>query len=544
MVLKRAVSLLLLLSPPIIGASAIASTHQAVEPDIASARENGVLIFNAVHSAMRQWGSSLNHNGLSLIPATVPKGTLLYHGTIANKTPDSYEWLAFEIEHAENFAGSRPRPPGDGHGPPGGPRRPGPPPPFDNGPHADGRDRIQMFPGQIPLGATTDDPDETPNIRGYLHTYHASRDLKLLYIDGMSAGKTNKGTLDTQDLLLRGLTNDTSFNERARADDICRIMKSWGLDGVIRMEAGFEILYCDFRQGLELVEMLRRPRALTFEAGHRMDSFEWLRAAAERYDGIGGGRVQLDFSRMVSALWYPIDVTNSEGGLPRLNGTTPSERKDILGRVEEAVRSWDGPSLDWQGVVDMVVARHEGRIAYLAEADVEEQDFVEQVLGLTNTFVDYPPSEFDIVNVEILDEVEQRARARCTEHYLRPARESRSTWSKEDEMIDAAIEAVTGRICSDFFTVKGLLAKGNDDRESTSLAEAVRKGREIVRTLKKDLDWTAWKKCSACKVNEICFVAIWPFGLIEDHYTPSCMNRTTLAGRAGFRMPGESYWSD
>ncbi|KAK3375849.1 hypothetical protein B0T24DRAFT_617161 [Lasiosphaeria ovina] len=55
------------------GASDFGSSEEA-------ARHNGFHIFNAVHSALRQWGSSLNHNGLLLFLATVPNDILLYHG--------------------------------------------------------------------------------------------------------------------------------------------------------------------------------------------------------------------------------------------------------------------------------------------------------------------------------------------------------------------------------------------------------------------------------------------------------------------------------
>ncbi|PKS06175.1 hypothetical protein jhhlp_007492 [Lomentospora prolificans] len=556
--------ILLAAASPIIGAAG--SHHQTIQPSAARARENAADIFNAVHAAMRQWGSSLHHNGLGLIPATVPEGTMLYHGSMRNSTPDSFEWLAFEIEHAENFAWSRPdrgaggpgKRPGPPGGPPGGPgERPGSPPPGEGpdrqdssgrqGPHQQMRawHHTPDFSAQVPLGETTDDHEGVPNRRGYLHMYRANRNLNLLYIDGMSAGKSNKGTLDSQDLLLRGITGSPSFGERERAADICKLVKEWGLDGVIRMEAGFEILYCDFEQGLDLVEMLRRPRADSPELGVRMGSFEWLRATAARYEGIGGGRAKLDFSGMVNVLWYPVNTTNPNGELPRLVETNADERQQILARVAEVARTRiarDG--IDWQGVVDMIVSRHDRRIAHLAEDDVEEIDFAGQVFALTNTFVDSPSSPSDIIDMANLDDGAAEARRRCAEHYLRFPRESRATWTKEDEMIDAAIQGVTARICDDFFTVRSLLLQRNTRQPQVSRVDALERARGIMRSLKRDLDWAAWKKCAGCKVNEICFVAMWPFGLVQDHYTPSCMNSTRLAERHGFGRRGEGYWSD
>ncbi|CAI4213994.1 unnamed protein product [Parascedosporium putredinis] len=399
------------------------SDHRRIHhPDAARAcrtqrrqREGKCLyIFNSVHSAMRQWGSSLRHNGLGLIPATVPEDTLLYHGTPRNSTPETFEWLAFEIEHAENFA----------------------------------------------------------------------------------------GTLDTQDLLLRDLTEAPGFGEWERAADMCKL----GAD------------------------MLRRPHSEAPESKGLMDAFEWLRATAERYDGIGAGRAHLDFSGMVSALWYPVNTTNPAGGQPRLSETTREERAAMRRRVAEIVVSRAGGGVDWQGVVDLIIARHERRIGYLADPDADAKDFASQVFVLTNAFIDYPSLPSDIVDKTAGDEtVIADARRRCAAHYLALPRASRVSWTKEDEMLDAAVEAVTARICDDFFSVRSFLLANHDAVSSPgavgsgelSREDSLERARSIMRTLKRDLDWTAWKKCGACNVNEVCFVAIWPFGLVEDHYAPS-----------------------
>lgn len=46
-----------------------------------SALRNANHIFNAIHSPLRQCGSSLNHNGMSLFLTSVPHGAQLYRGT-------------------------------------------------------------------------------------------------------------------------------------------------------------------------------------------------------------------------------------------------------------------------------------------------------------------------------------------------------------------------------------------------------------------------------------------------------------------------------
>ncbi|WYZ43339.1 hypothetical protein EsH8_VI_001038 [Colletotrichum jinshuiense] len=557
----------------------------AASPD--HARENAVHIFNALHSAMRQWGSSLHHNGLALIPATVPQGTLLYHGTRLNSTPEGFEWLAFEMEHSEGFARSwrggrgtpSPKPPPPGNGPGKGP--PGGKPPPGNGPPG-GRPPGGSPPlvpmvdegGQRRLGSGEESappgpggPNDDTSVRGHFHTYRANRDLKLLYLDGMAAGKTGMGTLDTQDFLLRGLQSAPGFGEYDRAREVCELVKKWGLDGVIRMEIGFEIIYCDFFDGLDPVSVLRRPWNDQWEGMPGIDMFEWSRAVSQRYDGIGGGRVRLDFGAMVSGLWYPLNVSNPNGrkDMPRLGTVTEGEREVILGRVEELVRkeTWNGSRIDWQGVADMVVTRHGDRIETLADevAGGGDEGFASQLLVVTNTFVDYPRDASDSALGARADNEEgfvRDARERCAANYLTPAAALRDEWTAEDGLIYEAVEAVVRRICGDLYDARALLvdaaprlAGAFSEAEirdvvggsgGGNLPGAVKEAREIVRTLKEDLGWSTWKRCRpGCDVGELCFVAMWPFGLKQDHYNPSCLNRTELQSRGG-REAGEGYW--
>ncbi|GKT94521.1 hypothetical protein Ct61P_12371 [Colletotrichum tofieldiae] len=343
----------------------------------------------------------------------------------------------------------------------------------------------------------------------------------------MAAGKTGMGTLDTQDYLLRGLGDASGFGEFDRAKDVCKIVKEWGLDGVIRMEIGFESIYCDFFDGLDLVSVLRRPWSDQIEGGSGVDLFDWARAAGQRR----------------------------------------GEECDP-GRVGEIVKGaeWDDGKVDWQGIVDLIVSRHADRIEALADegADGGDEQFLTQVLSVTNTFVDYPLDESDSTAEAAVrgeDEFVKKAREQCAKHYLEPATVWRNEWTQEDGMIYVAVSAVAERICGDLFDVRGLVleaapklarafweaeirsvvAAARDD-DDEKLGSAVKLGREAIKTLKEDLGWSIWKKCKpGCDVAEVCFIAMWPFGLKADHYQPSCHNRSALANRSG---PGskEEYW--
>ncbi|KAA8566804.1 hypothetical protein EYC84_009903 [Monilinia fructicola] len=236
------------------------------------------------------------------------------------------EWLAFEIEHAEVFAHPRRgHGPGKGPGshPPGGPGR-GPPPPHVS------TDMYAKPEHDSNIHGTSGGVNE--DSYGYLHTYRTSKPLtKLLYIDGLSAGKTSMGTLDSTDYIIRNLSHASTEpnDDWIRAADLCKIGEQWGIEGFLRMEAGFEIILCSFKDGVEFLSASRRDENSGFGKDD-VDSFEYVRALGYRYQGIMGGRVEVDYSSMVSAFFYPINLTNpdaSRSELPRL--TTASESNDL-----------------------------------------------------------------------------------------------------------------------------------------------------------------------------------------------------------------------
>jgi hypothetical protein len=225
-----------------------------------------------------------------------------------------------------------------------------------------------------------------PNRRGYLQTYRAARPLNLVYLDGMAAAKCHLGTLDSQnDILLDWHSRqDPMKDEWERAEALCSLAHEWGVDGYVRMEAGFEIIYCNFSAGagLDLVSTHGSPwsnetHPSRNETGRGewfvMGVFEWMRASAARYRGLPRGRAEIDFGGMVSAFAYDVDTTNPDPerpDLPRIVRATVEERHGIRRRVGEIMRSRSGKtasSVDWQAVVDNIVTRFSDRLWFLAE---------------------------------------------------------------------------------------------------------------------------------------------------------------------------------
>ena len=117
--------------------------------------------------------------GHSLVPATIPRGTILYHGRGDHRIPISPDWLAFDFEHAYFFCRQS----------------------------------------------------------CYVISLQAKRDLRLVYFDGLSAGKMKDGPLDSQDVILWGRPQpDKYFSEMERIKSLCDWGRPLGLDGFVRME--------------------------------------------------------------------------------------------------------------------------------------------------------------------------------------------------------------------------------------------------------------------------------------------------------------------
>lgn len=515
--------------------------HSVAHASTDAPLKNANHIFNVVHDSMRQWGSSLHHNGVSFFLATVPAGTQLYHGTSKSSPVNGTEWLAFEPEHAMVFAR---------------PRWGGPPPPLrgddekNDGPriHGDELRRRQLHGldggARPPPGAI----DEDEKGEGYLHTYAAAKNLRLLYIDGMSAAKSSKGTLDSQDVLLFNRSLNTSpregpgpgpgpGGERERASKLCEMAeKEWAgrVDGVLRMEAGFEIILCKFERDLTplriaQVKLQLKNAKSKDQSGPKQgdkaepsedrkrrkggpgggpDSSRWMRAVTARYEGIGGNRVSLNYDKFVTAFSYDIDLFLEDTALPRLDQLSSVELDAIRAELNALILTHDPgePSRNWQATTDMIVTRYSDELSYLASGKFKAiESLRDHIELLLSPFIDYSER-----NVELEAE-------RCATQFLPLQVQDAKTLPAR------AVHTVAHGVCS---VLLEALAENDLDR-------AVKK----VQSLVAYLDWASWKKCRGCADSEICVVPIWPMGTVADYDSPSCKPASNP-----FDREGESYW--
>lgn len=118
---------------------------------------------------------------------------------------------------------------------------------------------------------------------------------------------------------------------------------------------------------------------------------------------------------MVSALFYPVNLTNPDPERPellRLAGATEKQLHAIRLRLAEVVkaRSRDTPasSINWQGVADMIVARYADRLKSMADKTKSLGAIRGAINQLLNLHIDYPPEgKKEMGKVEL---------ERCTKH--------------------------------------------------------------------------------------------------------------------------------
>lgn len=575
--------------------SASSNTVPSALPTVLSPVRNANHMFNAIRGAMRQWDSSWNHNGMSFFLAEVPEGVQFYHGTRQEHAVTGMQWLAFEPEHALMFARGGPRG-GPGKGRKGKYGRPppamdreveedrrhhgrkGPPPPSSlddsSDHHKDGRppprafepshqehDRANSKPKRRPgppeehrklrprlQESKTDQhgeqrilaghggpsvPEMEQNSTGYLHFYRTVHPLNLLYIDGMSAGKTGKGTLDTQDYVLRlgsnEITGNSPFGETDRAQALCNMSRdAWEgrVDGFLRMEGGFEVILCNFSAHLHLERVQAVASGEPSDRGHD-SGFGLYRAIANRFHGIGGNRVDIDYTSMVSAFASDMDLFTNDTTLPnellpRLQNQSTSQ---LMSLQEEVTRMVLGaarePTVNWQSIAEMFVQRYATPLQYLISPGLSDSDFKSELQTLLRPFTSDSVNDTGLVA------------QRCVDQFLP------SQW--QDTLAGQVVQQVGHKICSTLAT--SLLSTMSSIAEDGASISA----RTDIKQLTTYLDWPIWRECKpSCAVNELCILPLWPLtGNIEDRQQPRCKNATAFREEEGGPRDRENnYWSE
>jgi hypothetical protein len=167
--------------------------------DLPNPNATSHLVFETVNSLLQRWPNTRMRNGEesktllaisplmymfpghSVVPGTIPKGTLLYHGTYQNELPPGPDWAATDPEHS-----------------------------------------IVFCKGELEDGC-------------WHLTLATTRPLKVVYFDGSSAAKVEYGSMDAQDLIAWGTSQPWwVFEERQRIRDLCKWGQDYGVDAFVR----------------------------------------------------------------------------------------------------------------------------------------------------------------------------------------------------------------------------------------------------------------------------------------------------------------------
>ena len=396
--------------------------------------------------------------------------------------------------------------------------------------------RFKKRQAQQPL---IESPSSSEEKVGYLHTYASKHPLHLLYIDGLSAGKTSNGTLDTQDRLLLNLTagdiGGPMGGEMARAKGLCELAATiWEdrVDGILRLEGGFEIILCDFEKHLERVGVVA---ATAGEGGGRrgpMGGWEYIKTITSRYHGIGGNRVHIDYENFVSVFGYEgvkglwDNDVQSDTRMPRLTNVSPTDLSKIKDDITTLIleKNWDEqPGRDWQAVADMIVSRYSSPLHHITTTPTflkSKDELATYLQSLLRPFIDGTTRN---ATLEI---------SRCVAQMLPPLPSLSIPPASLTPLAHRALHTVTSRICDTLLTSLSIAASSTPHSSfSTVYAEhAV----EVVQELVEWLNWTSWKECGTCGDEQVCFVPIWPMGSSEDHARPQCRGQREVEERSGY----------
>ncbi|KAL9072367.1 MAG: hypothetical protein Q9157_005138 [Trypethelium eluteriae] len=214
----------------------------------------------------------------------------------------------------------------------------------------------------------------------------------------MGAAKSTKGTLDSQDLILRENKTgswDVYMDEDGRAKSICSLVAEWGLDGFVRMEIGFEVVHCNLEHGMDLVSMTRSFLLENQAGSDELQLYQLARAIRHQFDGLQADRLRIDFSGMISGFFFPINISSTDPDRPhliRLAAASLDELIDIKSYLGD-ILSRSRPkrfTVNWQAVVDMIVSRFADRLTLMASDKLSSENFINELEKFTLTYFDAP----------------------------------------------------------------------------------------------------------------------------------------------------------
>lgn len=479
---------------------------------------NASAVFNTVNGAMKLKDMNLFPVGVSFIPAYIPSNTLLYHSTNLPEIPSGYDWIAMDYEFSYDFAV------------------------FDRAkkkphPHKRSQQPIKAMWGR-------------PKNNAFLYTFRNTKPLdKLIYLDGASAAKTRTGEMDQQLILSRQKDIYGRVDEYEAAEKICEWGREFGLQGVVRLEVGFEVIICDFHDGIELVANvslnnvtdlahfpgekvlpqtpLEEKREKLIDDWDLMHGFEHARAGAVVNDG--DSRIMLDFSKMVT----PLNQTwlNPDPYLRRINNLSEEAKEALILDISHTLRDPVDPfgKTDWQLLTQrledkfapMLVQLHTAFSVFENKSKTEDLgEALEEVVAFISKITFNFVRRYSDNNLEDEKIKKDRAFVNAIQDYVY---HTFPLAARSDGLIYSSVYRVAYEVILTvfdlFYTSRVIMAdiyvhpsdKNFEEFKATILAK---KG-ELTELLG-SLRWSIFTQCSElCQWDEVCYAPTWGIGPIN-----------------------------
>lgn len=397
-----------------------------------------------------------------------------------------------------------------------------------------------------------------------LHTMTTTKELRVIYLDGHSATLTSTGTLDSEMAILKGYvaedpSEDLVYNEDQRAVELCQLVDKLGIDGVVRMNAGFEILVCDYSKsnvrdlfatnitvpGNEFREQdpslpqdpHRQPPLGYGNDFAEQNGWEWVRSSTWHYGngdtgGIPENRIRLDLCGLVS--WYDPSlrslIHSHHGGLrgndTYENGWGLRRGHRLLGATKEDIgtfREWifeaasrqkksKCSDTDWQTLVETITIKYNSRaqeiLFHLNKNSSDDQAahmIIKNVYTLSHALL-FPYLEYPIVAGVNKSEAEANSVARCSEAYT--GHIDLESLSEFEVLIKESANIVNSRLCQwawDIFEWSDSKMHGRLEQSgrttaanfenSKALQHEIVQRKDETRSLLNWIGWDTWQKC-------------------------------------------------
>jgi hypothetical protein len=399
-----------------------------------------------------------------------------------------------------------------------------------------------------------------------LHTMTTTKELRVIYLDGHSATLTSTGTLDSQIAILRNHvpaypSEELIYNEDQRAVELCQLASQLNIDGIVRMNAGFEILVCDYhRSGVRelFVTNITVPGKESREDDpslprdpHRQpplgygndfaeqNGWEWVRSSTWHYgdEAVGGmpeNRVRLDSCRIVS--WYDPSLQSLNGsyragirendtyengwGLRRGHRLLEATANDIatfrgwLSRATSEEKNSKCSHTDWQALIETIVNKYRGRareIHFNLEKNSSDAKAVHQIINNVYTLthaVLHPYLEYPVVGGVTKSEAKAKTLASCSAAYT--GHIQLESLSEFEVLIKESTHIVVIKLCQWAWD----LFEWTDSRMHNRLQQIAQastsSSREDIRTIQQEivqhksmtqslLQWTGWDVWQSCE---------------------------------------------